>query len=172
MMGCHVFRKEPYQPRSIVLMAVVLAWCGGPLFAAEANTPSGVTRSKVIPLANIPAERGREFLSRLKIGTVSRLPGTNALLVTAEPGELQKAIAILDLVDTRTEFDIKELGPASAIPCPSNAQIASAVGGVSIGTFANPPQDKTRMRAIVDVHDGMVVAVAPVFQLQDIRLAV
>jgi general secretion pathway protein D len=172
MTGCHVFRKESYQPRSIVLMAVVLALGGGPLFAADANTPSGVTRNKVIPLANIPAERGREFLSRLKIGTVSRLPGTNALLVTAEPGELQKAIAILDLVDTRTEFDIKELGFASAIPCPSNAQIASAVGGVSIGTFANPPQDKAKMRAIVDVHEGMIVVVAPVFQLQDIRLAV
>ncbi len=113
------------------------------------------------------------MLTRLGIGTASQLPGTKALLVTAEPSELQKAIAILDLVDTRTEFDIKELGPAPAAGAlPSNEQIAQAVGGISIGTFTQPPRDRTKMRAIVDVHKGSLVAIAPIFQLEDIRVAV
>ena len=170
MTGWHVFRRESYRSRSIVLL-VVLAVCGGPLFALDA-VRSGATRGEVIPLTNISPERGREFLSRLKIGTVSRLGGTNSLLVTAEPSELAKAVTILNLVDSRTEFDIKDLGPASARQVPSSAQIASAVGGVSVGTFANPPQDKSKMRAIVDVHKGTIVAIAPVFQLEDIKLAV
>jgi general secretion pathway protein D len=171
MTGWHVFRRESYQSRSRVLL-VALVVCGGPLFALDANPPSSTTRHEVIPLTNISPERGREFLGRLKIGTASRLPGSKALLVTAEPSELQKAVAILNLVDTRTEYDIKELGPASAIPVPSSSQIASVVGGVSIGTFANPPRDKTKMRAIVDVHNGTIVAIAPVFQLPQIKLAV
>jgi general secretion pathway protein D len=171
MTGWQVFRKESFQPRSVVVLAV-LALCGGPLFAAETSASPGTARHEFITLTNITPERGREFLSRLKMATASKLPGTNALLVTAESGELQKAVAVLNLVDSRTEFDIKELGPAAGKQIPSHAQIAAAVGGVSIGTFANPPQDKSKMRAIVDVHHGTIVVIAPVFQLRDIKLAV
>jgi type II secretory pathway component GspD/PulD (secretin) len=173
MTGWHLFRKESYQSRSVILLAV-LAVCSVPVRAAE-GTPQGVTArgtARVITLTNISAERGREFLNRLKIATASKLPGRNALLVTAEPNDLQKAVAVLNLVDTRTEFDIKDLGPASGRQIPSSAQIANAVGGISIGTFANPPQDKAKMKAIVDVHNGAVVVIAPVFQMQNIKLAV
>ena len=178
MTGWHVFRKESYQPRCVVLL-MALALCGRPLFAVEANAPSGPARNavagearqhEVIPLTNISPERAKEFLNRLKIGTASRLPNTNRLLVTAEPGELRKAVILLNLVDTRTEFDIKELVPASG-KAPSNVQIATAVGGLTIGTFAHPPQDTGKMRAIVDVHNGKLVAIAPAFQLDDIKLA-
>ncbi|MCX5646852.1 MAG: hypothetical protein NTZ17_19565 [Phycisphaerae bacterium] len=171
MTGWHLFRKESYQSRSIVLLAV-LALCGGRLSADEASAASGTAGHEVIPLTNISAERGREFLGRLTTATASKLPGSNALLVTAELSELQKAAAILNLVDSRTEFDIQELGPASAGQMPSNLQIANAVGGISIGTFAHPPQDKSKMQAIVDVHNGTLVVIAPAFQVQDIKLAV
>jgi type II secretory pathway component GspD/PulD (secretin)/RNA polymerase-interacting CarD/CdnL/TRCF family regulator len=171
MTGWHLFRKESYQSRSIVLLTV-LALCGGRLSAGEASTASGTAGHEVISLTNISAERGREFLGRLTTATASKLPGSNALLITAEPSELQKAAAILNLVDSRTEFDVKELGPASAGQMPSNLQIANAVRGISIGTFAHPPQDKSKMQAIVDVHNGTLVVIAPVFQVQDIQLAV
>ncbi|MBM4027347.1 MAG: hypothetical protein FJ280_18365 [Planctomycetes bacterium] len=162
-----VFRRESCQSRSAVLLMMIVL-CGGPRAAVYANAASG----RIVPLTHISPERGREFLSRLKIATASRLGTTQALLVTAEPGELRKALAVLDLVDTRTEFDIQELGAAATIVLPEPAQMASAVGGVAIGTFANPPQDRAKMRAIVDVHNGMVVAVAPIFQLRSIRHAV
>jgi type II secretory pathway component GspD/PulD (secretin) len=151
----------------------VFALCGGPLLAVNGpGVPAGAARHEVIPLTSISPERAKEFLSRLKVGTASKLPGTNTLLITAEPGDLQKAVAVLNLVDTRTEYDVRELGPASGKTLPSSVQIASVMNGLSVGTFANPPQDKTKMRAIVDIHNGMIVAVAPVFQLQDLRLAV
>jgi hypothetical protein len=170
MMEWHVLPKE----RCLSLAAVVLCTlllCGGPALALDANTAPGVARHKVISLQHITPERGRDFLTRLQIGTATRMPGTDSLLVTGDETELQKAQALLDLVDTRTEFDIRQLGPASPA-LPSNAEIAGAVGGVSIGTFAHPPKDKTKMRAIVDVHKGYVVAIAAAIQLQDIRLAV
>jgi len=165
----HVPHKERYRSLAEVFL-VVLFMCGGPLFALDGSTPPGY---KLIPVTHIPPERAREFLTRLKIGTATRLPGTDSLLVTAEPGELQKAITVLEIVDTRTDFDVKELGSAStAAMMPSNEQIAEAVGGVSIGTFASPPRDKTKMRAIIDIHNGVVVAIAPAFQLRDIKTAV
>ena len=119
MTGWYLFRKESYQSRCIVLLAV-LALCGGRLSAVETSAASETAGHQVIALTNISAERGREFLGRLTSATASKLPGSNALLVTAEPSELQKATTILNLVDSRTEFDIKELGPASAGPMPSN----------------------------------------------------
>lgn len=171
MIGWYLFRKESYQSRSIVLLAV-LALCGGRLSAAETSAASGTAGHQVIPLTNISAERGREFLGRLTSATASKLPGSNALLVTAEPSELQKATAILNLVDSRTEFDIKELGPASAGPALSSLQLVTAAHGISMGTFAHPPQDKSKMQAIVDVHNGTLVVIAPAFQLENIKLAV
>jgi type II secretory pathway component GspD/PulD (secretin) len=121
---------------------------------------------------NITPERGRNFLARLPLGaTVSRLADTNALVVTGDEAAVQKALAILELVDTRIEFDVKEVGPA--LPgMASNAQIADVVGGLCVGSFANPPKDKNKMRAIVDVLDGNVVVIAPLIQMQDIRVAI
>jgi general secretion pathway protein D len=166
----------PHQERRHALagiLLVVLLLGGGPLFALEGTIPSGAVRHEVIPLSHIGPERGREFLVRLKIGTASQLPGTNTLLVTGDPGELQKAVAILGIVDNRTEFDIRRLGPAwDARKMPSNQQIADAVGGISIGTFANPPRDNTKKRGIIDVHNGAVVVIAPVALLADIQTAV
>jgi hypothetical protein len=159
-----------YQSLAAVVLSVLLLG-GGSVPARDRSAPSGTLRHELIPLTQITPERGRDFLAQLRIGTVSRLPGTNTLVVTGDEIELQKAVAVLDLVDTRTEFQVRQLGPMSP-SLPSNAEIARAVGGVSIGTFANPPRDRTRMRAIVDVHQGHVVVIAPAIQLQDIRVAV
>lgn len=154
---------------AIVLSVLLLG--GGAVPARDASVLSGTLRHELVPLTQITPERGRDFLTQLRIGTVSRLPGTHTLVVTGDEVELQKALAVLELVDTRTEFGVRQLGPVSPA-LPSNAEIARAVGGVLIGTFANPPKDRTRMRAIVDVHQGNVVVIAPAIQLQDIRVAV
>ncbi len=170
MTGWHVFRKESYQPRSVVVW-VLLALCGGSSWAAQTNASPGPARHEFITLTNIPAEKAKTLLGQLKLATASKLPGGNALLVTAEPTELQKAVAVLDLIDSRTEFGVLELGPATSRQIPSSVQIAAVARGLSLGTFTNPPQDKTKLRAIVDVHNGTLVAIAPAFQLKTIELA-
>ena len=163
-----ILRKE----LGVVLLAVFLL-CGSPVLASAGSVPSGGARHQMITLHQISPQKAKGFLARLRIGTASVLPGTSALLVTAEPGELEKAAALLRIVDSRTEFEVVELGPASAARAlPSNERIAQAVGGVAIGTFSRPPTDKTKMQAIVDVHKGSIVAIAPKFQVENIKLAV
>jgi len=117
---------------------------------------------RIISLTHISAEQGKKLLSEAKIGTVSSFPGSNAILITTRASELTKAMAILELVDTREQFTVKVISPAGGIKkLPSNKQIAEAVGKISIGTFSNPPTDTTLARAIVDVHNDAVVVVAP-----------
>lgn len=148
----------------------VLLLCGGPLFASEGNVSSDATH-KVVALQHITAERGRDFLTRLGIATASKLPGAESLLITGNKSDLQKAQAVLELVDSRTEYDVRDLG-ATFASLPASAEIARAVGSVCVGTFANPPRDRSLMRAIVDVHNGRVLIISPVIQIQDIRIAV
>ncbi len=175
MTGCHVLRKELYRSHAIIL-ATILIVCGVPVWATSQTSGSVVTSgarpNDVITLTNIPPARGQEFLSRLKLATVSHLPGTKGLLITGEPSEVRKAVTILNLIDTRVDFDVRDLGPASARLIPAGTQIANLVKGVCIGTFANPPRDTSKLRAIVDVHNGMVLAIGPVFRLDEIQHAV
>lgn len=168
-MEWHGLPKERCLSLAMVALCVLLL-CGGPLFALDGNVPSGATH-KVISLQHITAERGRDFLTRLGIATASKLPGAESLLITGNESDLRKAQAVLELVDSRTEYDVRDLG-ATFASVPSSAEIARAVGSVCVGTFANPPRDRSQMRAIVDFHNGHVVAVAPMMQLQDIRIAV
>jgi len=165
-----VLPKERCQSFTTVVLCV-LALGAGSLRATVETAVAGGIRHRAVSLQHITPEQGRDFLTRLNIATVSKIPGVNSLLITGDEEELQKAAAVLDLVDARIEFDVRTHGPATPT-MPSSAEIAAAVGGVSIGTFANPPQDKTKMRAIVDVHNGNVVVIASTMQMQDIRYAV
>jgi len=144
---------------------------GGGLNVRRANP--GLPRYRVFSLRHIPAERGKKYLAEAKIGTVSQLPGPNALLVTAQRGELIKASAILKLVDAKEPFVIKALFPASSVKnLPSNEQIAAEVGNISIGTFSEPPALAANSKAIIDIHNDAVIAVAPAGQLEKIITAI
>jgi general secretion pathway protein D len=139
------------------------------IFAAEQSTASGTVRHKFFSLKHISAQRGRQYLSELKLGTVSQIPNTNALLVTAQPDELAKAIAVLKVVDSKELFVVEKLAPASTVRnLPANEQIAAAVGSISIGSFANPPDDSALTKAIIDIHNNVVLTIAPVSKLQQI----
>ncbi len=139
------------------------------IFAAEQSTASGTVRHKFFPLRYISAQRGRQYLSELKLGTVSQIPNTNALLVTAQPDELAKAIVVLKVVDSKELFVVEKLAPASTVRnLPANEQIAAAVGSISIGSFANPPDDSAPTKAIIDIHNNVVLTIAPVSKLQQI----
>jgi type II secretory pathway component GspD/PulD (secretin) len=127
----------------------------------------------MVSLSHIAPERAKELLTKLKMGTASRMPGTNSLLVTGDADVLRKALVVLAIVDAPQQYDVAQLGRASsASALPASDRIADAVGDITIGTFAHPPRSTERARALIDVHDGAVVAVAPIFQLQDIKLAV
>jgi len=156
-----------------VIVLAILFCSGGPLFAVDWSVPSGTLDYKMVSLSYITPERGLELMAKLGAGTVSRMPGTSSLLVTGETGELRKALAVLAVIDSPQQYDIAQLGrAASAGTLPTSERIADAVGHITIGTFANPPRGIEKAKALIDMHGGFVVAVAPVFQLQEIKLAV
>ena len=157
----------------IFVFAVIVVFSSSFLFAAEQAADSGLKRYRVFSLRHISVEQGKSYLAQANIGTVSQLPGANALLVTAEPVDLIKASAILGLVDAEEQFLIKAIVSASEVGnLPSNEQIAAEVGDISIGTFSEPPSKDALSKAIIDIHEDTVIAVAPVRQLERIISAI
>jgi type II secretory pathway component GspD/PulD (secretin) len=172
MTGRNSFGKRQRQAIALAVLSLGML-CSRPLLALDFDALEGAAGHKFVPLTHLTQEQGQRFLSRLKLGAASPMPGTNALLVTAGPEELRKAIAVLDVVDSPDQYDIKQLGMASAVAgLPSNEQIEAAVGSLSIGSFSKRPPQGNKPRALVDTHNGVIVAIAPIFQLQDIALAV
>ncbi|MHC4157959.1 MAG: secretin N-terminal domain-containing protein [Planctomycetota bacterium] len=157
----------------IFVFAVIVVFGGSFLFAAEQASDSGLKRYRVFSLRHISVEQGKDYLAQANIGTVSQLPGANALLVTAEPADLIKASAILGLIDAEEQFLIKAIVSASEVEnLPSNEQIAAEVGDISIGTFSDPPTRDASIKAVIDMHEDTVIAVAPVGQLERIISAI
>jgi len=151
---------------------------GGLVFAAE-QAPKGQVdkagppRYRVFPLRYISAERGKEYLTQLGIGTASILPSPNTLLVTASAAELVKVGAVLELVDAEQQYVIKSICAVSEIKdLPSSERIASEVGDVSIGTFTGLSERGSKTRVIVDVHNGALMAIAPAKELEKITAAI
>ena len=157
--------------RFFILALTFLLFSNYPFAAAQGT--SGPGRFRVFDLKHISAEQGKKYLAQIDIGTVSHLPGTTALLVTAQPDELIKARAVLSLVDSQEPFVIQPILAASAAKnLPSNEQIAAAVRNISIGSFSNPPDGAAAAKAIIDIHNDSVVIVAPAGRLKEILFAV
>jgi general secretion pathway protein D len=161
----------------IFTLTAALLIAGNCLFAAEQAEVSKQAGYIIYPLEHISVEQGKKYLAGIVTGTVTHFPGSSSLLVTAEPGELNelnKAKAILDLVDGPEQFVVKTILPISAVrSMPSNEQLAaklttSITRGVSIGSFSNPPGSNAATKAIIDIHNDAVVAIAPVRLLDKI----
>jgi general secretion pathway protein D len=145
----------------IFILAVTLLLSGNNLLAVEQEA-SELVPYRFFNLKNISPEQGKKLLEEARIGSVSYFPGSPVLLVTAQPRELAKARAILDLIDVQQRFVIQEICPASAgTNLPSNDQIAAKLGNVSIGSFTTPPDESAGIKAMIDTHQDAVIAIAP-----------
>lgn len=148
------------------------------VFAAEQASPAEEAAYIILYLKHISVEQGEKYLSEVVTGTVTHVPGTSALVVTAKPSELTKARTVLDLVDGPQPFVIKKLLPLSAArKIPSNVQIAAKLSptltrGVSIGNFTEPPSAKASDRAIIDIHNNNVIAIASAGLMEKIVAAI
>jgi len=172
MMIKHRFSHGGYN--WILAFAAAFLMVGNTLFASEQAGSSKEAGYKIFPLEHISVEQGKKYLAEVMTGTVTHFPASSALLVTAEPHELIKAKAILDLVDGPEKYVVKSILPVSAArKIPSNEQIASKLNlsltrGISIGSFSNPPDKEAKTKAIIDIHNDAVIAVAPAGLLEKI----
>lgn len=159
MMARKRFSGGGFEIFSLILALIIVSSC---FSAVGQERISEQTPYEIFPLKNISFELGRKYLSELGIGTVSRFPGSNALLVTAQAGELMKARSILGLVDATEPYMIKTLDYSSEVMNLLRIeQIAATAGNISIGTFSSPPDSRNDANAIIDIHNGSLVIVAP-----------
>jgi len=154
----------------LLVLSVTLLFSNYLLAAQQgASEPS----FRVFPLKYISVEQGKKYLTETGIGTVSHFPGSTALLVSGQPDDLLKAMAILNLVDCQGQFAIRTaFGASLAKNLPSKELIAAKVGNISIGSFFNPPAVNAKARAIIDIHKDAVIVVAPVSSVDKIISAV
>ena len=176
---------------AVIIVIITAFLCTSWLFAAQQpgarlktepnSADSGPARYRVFTPRHISAEQAIEFLDEFGIGTTTKLPRANAILVTAQARELIKATVILKLVDAEEEFAIRTIYPIPAdgnLPLlsagiPSTDRIAAEFGGdISIGTFSQPPDEDAKSRAIIDIHKDAVVVIAQKSRLEEIISAV
>ncbi len=171
--AAQVRASKPWRVGRFFVVSVVLLLFSNYLLAAQQGV-SEAMEFKIFPLKYISVEQGKKYLIEAGVGTtVSPFPGTAALLVTAKPDELIKAMTILNLVDCRGQFALRRVfGASMAKNLPSAELIAAKVGNISIGSFFNPPAVNAKVRAIIGIHNDALVVVAPVGSLDKIISAV
>jgi type II secretory pathway component GspD/PulD (secretin) len=148
--------------QTILPVLLVVLLCGCTSTPQRVDRQAGANEQKAFDLKEITPEQAAAFLSRLDLSTVSIPADRNAIAVTGSASDLHRTGVVLALVDTRTQYLIEALVPVSeARTVPANEQIAQALGGIAIGTFANPPDAGERRRAIIDIHGESVVAIIP-----------
>jgi hypothetical protein len=145
---------RPARERSrLVVFGMALAaclWAGCRTTAPHPDVPvSDTTVQRTYALHYVTFERCRVLLGPLGLRRVEAAPGDNLVLLEGTPDQLKRADLVLDLIDVPEEYGIELLGPASAVrTLPSNPQIATALGHLSIGTFEHPPAGGAGARAI------------------------
>jgi type II secretory pathway component GspD/PulD (secretin) len=129
----------------------------------------GLGERKVFALREITPDEALAFVSELGLGMPSVVPDRGAIVVTGSYSDLHRAGVLLDLVDTREKYIVEKLAPVSAARTVStNQQIGEVLGGVAIGTFAQPPKPSERVRAIIDIHGDSVLAIVPSHLRRDV----
>ncbi len=152
----------------LLVFSTALLMFSNCLLAAQQDASESM-QYKIFPLKYIPVEQGKKYLTDVGIETVSSFPGSPALLVTASPDELIKAMAILNLVDSQGRFEVSRLsGDSVGRNFPSNEQVAAQLGNIAVGSFSNPPAVSAKYRAMIDVHNGAVIIIAPVRKLDTV----
>lgn len=134
---------------------------------------SGAGGFRIFTVKRISAEQGLKYLSEAGIGSVSHLSGSASLLVTGSSEDVARAKVLLDLVDVQQNFAVKVMGSSlKAEILPASESIAEKLSGISVGTFASPPEEKDGSGAIVDIHNGSLVIVAQASHLERVVAAV
>ncbi len=155
----------------VVHMALALAGCGSVPEHAE-RRPSDLGHRQFV-LKHIDTQRAQGILSQLGLGKAFVLPGGDIILARGTSDELKRTAVVLELVDVQIEYVVETLAPATeARNIPSNPQVAQSLGGIAIGTFAEPPKSQQAVRAIVDVCDGNLIAIIPASLRQKLHASI
>lgn len=145
-----------------LVFVLLITFCSS-IYSANEKVTSKPARYRVFSFRNISADTAKQYLEDVGVGTVSKIPNSETLLVTAQADDLIKASAILKLIDSEEHYILETLAVGQEIAeIPENDLIAEKLGNISIGTFANPPVFGAGDLAIIDVHnDSLVILATP-----------
>ena len=84
---------------SLLVLACLLVFCCNGVWAGGSGSASIGTGYQIYSPRHISAEQVRQHLTQLGMGTVSQLPGTNTLVITAGTEDLKEIKALLSRID-------------------------------------------------------------------------
>jgi|GEM_PF-862887 len=114
-------------------------------------------------LRHLSFEQCVPFLGPFGLEDIRHEPTGHILTIQGTLDQLQRAEAVLGIVDCPEKYCIEDLGAASRVRAlPSNEQIARTLGDIDIGTFLEPPGRDMPSRGIIDVQGDSVLAFVPV----------
>lgn len=149
------------------LVSGVLLFCSA-LWAQQGD--SSHDRYRVFSLKHVPPRIAKEFLDNAEVGDVSQLGGANTLLVTSGREGLERASAIISVIDSPERHVWREILPASVYVEPQ--ELREYLRDVAIGTFSQAPRTGVENRILLDIHGDSVVAVAPAGMIDEIVQAI
>lgn len=145
---------------TVILCVISICISSGYTNKAAAN---GLPHYRVFTFKNITTEQAEQYLKEINIGTASKLPIKQTLLVTASAQDLIKAAAFIKLVDSSEKFEITRAFDAAEVNnLPTESLVEQYLTDITIGTFFSPPVALNKIKAIMDVHDNSVMIIAPV----------
>ncbi|MFA7485519.1 MAG: secretin N-terminal domain-containing protein [Phycisphaerae bacterium] len=102
-----------------------------------------------------------EYFNKVGFGTVSRIPNTNSILITAQPAVLTKARFLAELIDSNTPCEVEVLPVFEELSgLALKDLISQKIPHTDFGTFAEMPDKGNRPRAIIDVGEKSMILVA------------
>ncbi|UCF14252.1 MAG: hypothetical protein JSW59_12630, partial [Phycisphaerales bacterium] len=143
------------------LAPAVLMLVGCQMFGIGDGGKSGKVQ-QVFRLEHGDVDKCGALLSQMGFEEVSQVPDANVVTVTGTPAQLHRVSLVVELVDSEEEYVVEDLGSACYVrTMASNSEIATSLGGIDIGTFANPPRADDGARGIIDIQNDRVQAIIP-----------
>ncbi len=166
----NLFLKNKFTSRTRALCICLLLLNFTTAFAAD-DADHSVFRNRLYKLRHISAEDAGRFLVDMNIGNQVTIMSDNSMMVSSDdPADLTRASSILELIDSRDPYTMEVLTDSPDFEAiPSIEEIEAKLIYLSIGTFRNPPSDKTKKLAIIDMHGTELVAIAPPEYIQNIK---
>jgi len=152
--------------KAAILSAVILA------VAAPAQDGAAPERFMSRTLRYITPEQAITYINQTNLGTASRIPNTQTILITATTEDLEKARTLLELVDSKEQYSIVLLSDnPDLISLVRRNKLADSLTDFSVGSFAVLPPEKEKPRVLIDLLDDSVIVAAPAVRLEQVLSA-
>jgi type II secretory pathway component GspD/PulD (secretin) len=159
---------------AILLFAVFISGGLGVSKAlADDATTNGPGRFMSRSLRKISPDEAKKTLEGLKIATVSSLPDSNTVLLTASSDNIRRAGELLRIIDSQEKYVIKPIGKTADYQDYIKTEIIEReVDGISIGSFLSPPVLSELGEVIIDEFNGSILVACPADKYDAIVVAV